>query len=419
MSKVCNPPKVLNPRTGKCVGANYLKQLNKKQAVRLLPTPLSHPVNEEIPEALPVNEEIPEALPVNEEIPEAPHVNEAVDAMVPKEKKQIAKKPVKAKNPKANAKALTDYKKSIIDNLKILEDFDKLNKEPFKARAYGKVIDSLELFDGPINNMDDIKNINGIGEKINAKIKELIETGKMTAVEKALNDPQFSLQKKLGKLYGVGPVKINELMSKISTFEELYEKQELLNDKQKIGLKYYNDMNIRIPMSEGKKHYKIIDTIFKKAYKDIEFELVGSYRRKNKDMGDIDILIKNRNDLNIKKLVNELTEGGYIIETLASGKIKFMGLCKLSPELPARRIDILIADPSYYYFALLYFTGSYSFNIFMRKVALEKGYSLSEYGIKNNNTKKFIDTSDIIKSEKDIFEYLDIAYIPPNKRDIV
>lgn len=96
-----------------------------------------------------------------------------------------------------------------------------------------------------------------------------------------------------------------------------------------------------------------------------------------------------------------------------------MGLCKLSPELPARRIDILIADPSYYYFALLYFTGSYSFNIFMRKVALEKGYSLSEYGIKNNNTKKFIDTSDIIKSEKDIFEYLGIAYVPPNKRDIV
>lgn len=401
MSKVCNPPKVLNPRTGKCVGANYLKQLNKKQAVSILPPPLTHPVNEEIPEA--------------------PPVNEAVDMMEPKEKKQIAKKPVKVKTPnaKANAKALTDYKKSIIDNLKILEDFDKLNKEPFKARAYGKVIDSLELFDGPINNMDDIKNINGIGEKIYAKIKELIETGKMTAVEKALNDPQFSLQKKLGKLYGVGPVKINELMSKISTFEELYEKQELLNDKQKIGLKYYNDMNIRIPMSEGKKHYKIIDTIFKKVYKDIEFELVGSYRRQNKDMGDIDILIKNRNDLNIKKLVNELTEGGYIIETLASGKSKFMGLCKLSPELPARRIDILIADPSYYYFALLYFTGSYSFNIFMRKVALEKGYSLSEYGIKNNNTKKFIDTSDIIKSEKDIFEYLGIAYVPPNKRDIV
>jgi DNA polymerase/3'-5' exonuclease PolX len=399
MSKVCNPPKVLNPRTGKCVGANYLKQLNKKQellAFPLLPIPLpSQPANEDIPS-----------------VPLVPEVPAPVAVVVANEKKQNATKATKAKAP-------VDYKRAIIDNLKILEDFDKLNKEPFKARAYGKVIDSLEIFEGPINNMDDIKNINGIGEKINAKIKELIETGKMTAVERALNDPQFSLQKKLGKLYGVGPVKINELMSNISTFEELYERPELLNEKQKIGLKYYDDMNMRIPMSEGKKHYKIIDTIFKKVYKDIEFELVGSYRRQNKDMGDIDILIKNRDDLNIKKLVSELTAGGYIIETLASGKSKFMGLCKLSPELPARRIDILIADPSYYYFALLYFTGSYSFNIYMRKVAIEKGWSLSEYGIKNNDTKKFIDTADIIKSEEDIFKYLAIPYVPPNKRDMV
>ena len=399
MSKVCNPPKVLNPRTGKCVGANYLKQLNKKQellAFPLLPIPLhSQPANEDIPS-----------------VPLVPEVPVPVAVVVAKEKKQKATKATKAKAP-------VDYKRAIIDNLKILQDFDKLNKEPFKARAYGKVIDSLEIFEGPINNMDDIKNINGIGEKINAKIKELIETGKMTAVERALNDPQFSLQKKLGKLYGVGPVKINELMSNISTFEELYERPELLNEKQKIGLKYYDDMNMRIPMSEGKKHYKIIDTIFKKVYKDIEFELVGSYRRQNKDMGDIDILIKNRDDLNIKKLVSELTAGGYIIETLASGKSKFMGLCKLSPELPARRIDILIADPSYYYFALLYFTGSYSFNIYMRKVAIEKGWSLSEYGIKNNDTKKFIDTADIIKSEEDIFKYLAIPYVPPNKRDMV
>lgn len=407
MIKVCNPPKVLNPRTSKCVGANYLKQLNKKQELPALPALPTTPT------LLPIH--LP-PRPINEDIREAPPevsvpVPVAVAVVAPKEKKQRAKKAPKA------PKEPIDYKRAIIDNLKILEDYDKLNKEPFKARAYGKVIDSLELFKGSINNIDDIKDIKGIGEKINAKIKELMETGKMVAVDRALNDPRFSLQKKLGKLYGVGPVKINELMDKISTFEELYEKPELLNEKQKIGLKYYDDMNKRIPMSEGKKHYNIIDTIFKKVYKDIEFELVGSYRRQNKDMGDIDILIKNRNDLNIKKLIGELTTGGYIIETLASGKSKFMGLCKLSPELPARRIDILIAEPSYYYFALLYFTGSYSFNIYMRRIALEKGYSLSEYGIKNNNTKELIDTSNTINSEEDIFKYLDIPYVPPDKRD--
>ena len=89
-------------------------------------------------------------------------------------------------------------------------------------RAYNKVIDSIELTEGAISNTDDIKNINGIGDKIATKIKELIETGKMSAVESALKDPRFSLQKQLGKLYGVGPVKINELMDKIiSEYERL------------------------------------------------------------------------------------------------------------------------------------------------------------------------------------------------------
>jgi hypothetical protein len=35
----------------------------------------------------------------------------------------------------------------------------------------------------------------------------------------------------------------------------------------------------------GKKHHKIIENISKKTYKDLQFEVVGSYRRKNKDLG--------------------------------------------------------------------------------------------------------------------------------------
>jgi hypothetical protein len=33
----------------------------------------------------------------------------------------------------------------------------------------------------------------------------------------------------------------------------------------------------------GKQHNKTLENIFKKTYKDLEFELAGSYRRKNKD----------------------------------------------------------------------------------------------------------------------------------------
>ena len=313
--------------------------------------------------------------------------------------------------------SVIDHKVEIIKNLKILEEYETLNKQPFKARAYNKVISSIELSTDSHDTFESFSNIKGIGDKIKDKIKEYFETGKMIAVENALNDKTFSLKRNLSNLYGVGPVKIIEIMKKVNSFEELKANPEILNDKQKIGLKYYDDMLQRIPMSEGKKHYSIINKIFNKTYSNIEFELVGSYRRKNIDMGDIDILIKNRPDLELKNLINELKSSNYIIETLANGKNKFMGLCKIAPALPARRIDILIADPSYYYFALLYFTGSYQFNIYMRRIALQKKLSLTEYGFKDKN-KKIIDTTADIKTEKDIFEYLEIPYVLPENRNI-
>ena len=375
MQKVCKEGKEINPKTGRCV--NKCKENEKRNELT--------------------------GKCEKTECPKGKVVNPMTGRCINKEN---------LKEPEI------EPKKEIIKNLKLLEEYETLNKQPFKARAYSKVINSIEMSTDKLDNLDGFANIKGIGDKIKEKIKEYFETGKINAVERALADPKFSLKRKLANLYGVGPVKIKDLMEKVNSFEELKEKPELLNDKQKIGLKYYNDMIQRIPMYEGKKHYDIINKTFNKTYKDIEFELVGSYRRQNSDMGDIDVLIKNRPDLELKNLITELKSSGYIIETLANGKNKFMGLCKLSPELPARRIDILIADPSYYYYALLYFTGSYQFNIYMRRIALQKDISLSEYGFKDKNG-KIIDTTDKIKSEKDIFEYLEVPYVLPENRNNV
>lgn len=375
MQKVCKEGKEINPKTGRCV--NKCKENEKRNELT--------------------------GKCEKTECPKGKVVNPMTGRCINKEN---------LKEPEI------EPKKEIIKNLKLLEEYETLNKQPFKARAYSKVINSIEMSTDKLDTLDDFANIKGIGDKIKEKIKEYFETGKINAVERAMADPKFSLKRKLANLYGVGPVKIKDLMEKVNSFEELKEKPELLNDKQKIGLKYYDDMIQRIPMYEGKKHYDIINKTFNKTYKDIEFELVGSYRRKNSDMGDIDVLIKNQPDLELKNLITELKSSGYIIETLANGKNKFMGLCKLSPELPARRIDILIADPSYYYYALLYFTGSYQFNIYMRRIALQKNLSLSEYGLKDKKG-KIIDTTDKIKSEKDIFDYLEIPYVLPEKRDKV
>ncbi len=77
---------------------------------------------------------------------------------------------------------------------------------------------------------------------------------------------------------------------------------------------------------------------------------------------------------------------------------------------PGRRVDFLFTNENSYYYALLYFTGSQKLNIIMRKRAIELGYSLNEHGMKGVDKK--------IKSERDIFEILEMKYLEPIDRDI-
>lgn len=60
----------------------------------------------------------------------------------------------------------------------------------------------------------------------------------------------------------------------------------------------------------------------------------------------------------------------------------FKGVCRISNESLARRLDIRLVPHDQYYCAVLYFTGSDVFNKGMRAHALEKGFTLNEYSLR-------------------------------------
>ena len=104
-------------------------------------------------------------------------------------------------------------------------------------------------------------------------------------------------------------------------------------------------------------------------------------------------------------LVDDITDKYY--------ETKYMGFAKYKDN-PFRRIDIRFVAHDVFPSALLYFTGSDKFNIQIRKKAIELGYSLSEHGLKI--TKKDVPKPPEMKNEKDILDFLEIAYIEPKKR---
>ena len=240
------------------------------------------------------------------------------------------------------------------------------------------------------------------------KIYEYYLTGKISYIQNNINnDKIYNFKQELLHIYGIGPINAKKIIEKgIQNIQELKNNIYLLNDKQKIGLKYYDDLKLRIPLNEYKEHLKILQKDLIKSK--LIFDFVGSYRRGNNNMGDIDLLIMANDNFNLKKYVSNLFDNNYIVDILASGKNKFMGIVKLNGK-PARRLDILVAPPNEYYYSLLYFTGSYLFNIGIRHyVKTNFNLSLSEHGFNKDIP---------VKSEEDIFNFLKLKYVKPIDRN--
>ena len=307
--------------------------------------------------------------------------------------------------------------------MKILEILEKLrqksqaDKEPFKARAYATVIKNLKASDKDVTKIEDIKDIKGIGKSIYDKIQEILNTGELKQVEKY--NEEIEAINNLLKVHGIGPVKAKELVEKnnIKTVEALKEHKELLNDKQLIGLKYVEDINMRIERKEMDKHNSYLIKQINIIDPKLKIQVVGSYRRGAKDSGDIDVIVTHEDnpenyDHVIKDVVAKLREDKYLHDDLALGSHKYLGVCKLKRHKHYRRIDILYATKEVWPFSVMYFTGSADFNIIVRKVALEKDLSMSEYGFKKDN--ELVNLS--LYTEEDIFKYLGLEYVPPEKR---
>ena len=316
---------------------------------------------------------------------------------------------------------MADLKSSILKELTKLANDKKAKKDTFRYRAYVKAIQAIKEHDDEINSIEDLDKVSGLAKgSIRTKIEEFIKTGEIEQV-KAISE-ESKLIETLSNIYGVGPSKANDLVNKhkVSSIDDLklkLEKDEtLLNDKQKIGLKYHDDLLKRIPRKEMEKHNDFITKFIELIDKndDLIYEMVGSFRRNAKNSGDMDVLCttKNKNTKLFNEIIEQLEDNKYITETLAKGEKKFMGICKLPRHKTHRRIDMIYTDYSNYAFTLLYFTGSGQFNVEMRNHALSLGYSLNEYGLKKNG--EFI--KEKFETEKDIFKFLGIKYIEPKDR---
>lgn len=336
-----------------------------------------------------------------------------------------------------NELILSEFKK-LIDQIKFEMDSDTSNSKnnAFRLKQVIRVYNIIKKFPQPINSVEQLKNIPGVGKGSLKRIQEIIDTGKLSEIV-VNNKEQKYLQyiEDLSQVIGIGHKTAYQLVKKynITSVDQLidaYKKGKVkLNEQIILGLKYFYIYKQEIPRAEIDLIYNFIAEEAFKIDNKLLVVVCGSYRRLKATSSDIDILlthpdVKNKKDINdnnnfLFSLVKHLESIHFLLDSFTdvNFETKYMGFCQLTlskKKFPVRRIDIWFIPYNSYYSALLALTGSQEFIVKIRTLAIQLGYRLNEYGLFYRHKNSLVQIP--INSEKDIFDKLGMEYLAPELR---
>lgn len=313
---------------------------------------------------------------------------------------------------------------------------DEKKKNQFRVAQFKKAIGSLRSCPTEITSGKQAKELPGIGKGIADRIDEILRTGTLSELHQVKKfDAKDIIIQELMNVTGIGEANAKKFIEMgVTSVQDLQEKVTKglikITHHMQIGLKYYHDIQQKIPFSEIADLGSVMRKRVNEMYPDMIIEICGSHRRQKPLSGDIDVLmtshlIVTENDLiqsqvhYLKDIVKSLKATGFIVDDLTSqGDTKYMGVCVHPNSKIGRRIDIRFVTYDSFYPAILYFTGSMMLNKLMRTVALEKGYTLNEYGLYKVITGEREERI-VVHSEKEIFDILNLVYLEPQEREIV
>ena len=291
----------------------------------------------------------------------------------------------------------------------------------FKIIAYGKaarIIESLKEDVEQICREGRLDSIPGVGKAIAQKVEEYLRTGKIQAHQDLLKDTPPG-QAELLQISGLGPKTIFMLHEKlnISNLDELEKaaREHRIRRLPRMGatseknilkaIERYRKRSTRIPYYVAE---PIVDRILEHLKKIEGLENItaaGSYRRGRETVGDIDILATAAYP---EAIISAFVRMPMVEEVLSKGPTKASVIVSETIQ-----VDLRIVEHRSYGTVLQYFTGSKDHNVRIRQLALERGYSLSEYSLK-----RLSDSQDLFfDREEDVYSTLGLQYVAPELRE--
>jgi DNA polymerase (family 10) len=299
-------------------------------------------------------------------------------------------------------------------------------ENPFKTRAYANAARTIESLNEPLAKLVAEKRlgeIKGIGEALEQKITELVETGKLKYYDELKASIPPGLVEML-EIPGLGPKKIQALNQKLGIDSvgklEAACKKGSVAELDGFGEKTQTNIleGIERRRTYASKHL-LSDALLAaepllehlRGHPEvIRCSAAGSLRRFKEVIGDIDLLASSKKPADV---IDSFVSQPGILKVTAKGETKASVILDGGIQC-----DLRVVSDGEFPFALAYFTGSKEHNIVMRQRAIQRGLRLNEYGLfKSKEETRDPKLLVPCKSEEEIFEKLDLPRIEPELRE--
>ncbi|OGZ72469.1 MAG: DNA polymerase III [Candidatus Staskawiczbacteria bacterium RIFCSPLOWO2_01_FULL_38_12b] len=300
--------------------------------------------------------------------------------------------------------------------------FLEIDGVAFKPYAYQRAAASLEGLKDDVSKIyikggrKALEEIEGIGKAMSDHIEEYLKTGKIKLHEEFKKSLPVDMDALL-KVEGLGPKKIKVLYQKLGIrnlkdLEKAVKKHEVA---PLFGFGEKTEKNIVqglefVKQNKGRSLLQDIMPVARDVLKKLEglkeverASLAGSLRRRKETIGDVDFLVVSGNPAKVMD---------FFVSLPGVKKVWGKGNTKSSVHMAAGfDMDLRVVPQKSYGAALQYFTGSQAHNIVTRKMAIDKGLKLSEYGVFRGA--KMIAG----KTEEEVYKAIGLPYIEPELRE--
>ncbi len=306
---------------------------------------------------------------------------------------------------------------------------------PFRIRAYRNAVFTVQESPDPIRKIvasgGDLTDLPAIGKDMASHITELVMTGRLTPLEEIAKEVPRSLVQ-LTRLPGVGPKKARKLWKElgITTVEALAGAArageiaaiegfgEKSQEKILEAIERFQKRQGRFRLSSADDLIRPLIEYMLEDERVERLEVAGSYRRRRETVGDVDLLAI---AAEAAPVMDRFTSYRQVRSIEKSGDTR--GTVILTSEL---QVDLRILSAENYGSALVYFTGSKEHNVELRKRALQRGLSVSEYGVfelaeegrgDESTTGRELGARVAGATEEEVYASLGLPWITPELRE--